>query len=169
MGAGLEERTSLKKYLDTSLALFRDFLFWFRFWNMKIPAEGYKGSIGARTEGLDQAWRSQPFSTIVLSPVLILFTEQWNPSVQLLLTWTDSFFLTLSTCHPSSSSILPYLGPPPFLPVPPHYFSSVLSVSPLHLPSKRSQRAGEASLSVRTRQYADVVFMERVLAQTDAG
>lgn len=81
--------------------------------------------------------------------------------------------LTFSvTLHMSSIIIFsPSLSQPTSLPPgSPSLFLFSIICQPFALAIKKcSQGAGEASLSVRMRRYTDVVFMESVLAQTDAG
>lgn len=119
-------------YFNTSLASIRDFYF-----GLECGTTGdQQTDINAESEQVfkDHAWRSP----LIFHICFISSSDTFHCALKIssLLTLTNSLFLSLSTCHSSSSSLLPYLSPPPFLPVPPHYFSSVLSVSPLHLPSK---------------------------------
>lgn len=137
-----ESQFSLKVYLNTSFASIKGFFFLFRLFNSQITdarietAEGYKVSAEARTHGRDHARWSQSFSTFVLSLVLVPFTEPSNPLLLPLLIWTDSLF-----CHSPRvihHHLLSFLisAHLPSSRLPPHNFSSELSVSPLHLPSK---------------------------------
>lgn len=140
--AGLEE-SSVWRCIWTHHSLQLEiWFFWLRLWNnektdARIAADEYKGSAGARIHGQDHARWSRPFSTFVLAPVLILFTENSNPSLLPLLIWTDSLFChsprVIHHHHLLSFLISAHL---PSSQLPPHNFSSELSVSPLHLPSK---------------------------------
>lgn len=144
VGAELEERHSLIWWCiwtHHSLQLGIFFFFWFRLRNNENRCQDSRGGIQRQC----RSQNSQAGPCTVVSPIFHIcfisssYSFHWGlKSLAAAAAYLNRLaFLSLSTCHPSSSSsLLPYLGPPPFLPTPSSQFLFGIICQPFALAIK---------------------------------